>query len=66
MIPNFITDDKKLGVDMLQLCWTLVTIAVELYNSYCHNIAAMASRLSPLSFYNQENVTGSGLSIVDT
>ena len=66
MILNFIIDDKKLDVDMLRLCWILLTIAVELYNSYCHCVAVMASRLNLLSSYNQENITGSGLPIVDT
>ena len=66
MIPNFIIDDKRLDVDMLRLCWTLVTIAAELYSSYCHSVAVMASRLNIPSSYNQENVTWSGLFVVDT
>ena len=66
MIPNFIIDDKKLDVDMLRLCWTLVTTAVELYSSYCHSVAVMTSRLNPLFSYNKKNVTWSGLPIVDT
>ena len=66
MIPNFIIDDKKLDVDMLRLYWTLVTIVVELYSSYCHSIAVMASRLNPPSSCNKKNVTWSGLLIFDT
>ena len=66
MIPNFIIDDKKLDVDMLRLYWTLVTIVVELYSSYYHSVAVMASRLNPPSSYNKENKTWSGLPIVDT
>ena len=66
MIPNFIIDDKKLDVDMLRLCWTLVTIAAELYSSYCHSVAVMTSRLNPPSSYNKENVKWSGFPIADT
>jgi len=66
VIPNFIIDDKKLNVEMLRLCWTLITIAVELYTSYCHSVAVMTSRLNSLSSYNQKNVTWSRLSIVNT
>ena len=66
MISNFIIDDKKLDVNMLRFCRTLIIIAIELYISYCHNIVVMASRLNPSSSYNQENVTWSGLLIVDT
>ena len=66
MILNFILDNKKLNVDLFRLCWTLVTIAVELYRSYCHSIAVIASRLNPPSFCNQENVTRNGLPVVDT
>ena len=54
VIPNFIIDDKKLDVDMLRLYWTLVTIVVELYNSYYHSVVVMASRLNPPSSYNKE------------
>ena len=66
MIPNFIIDDKKLDVDMLRLFWTLVTIAIELYNSYCHSVVVMASWLNQSSSCNQENIIWSGLPIIDT
>jgi len=66
VIPNFILDDKKLDVDMFRLCWTLITIAVELYSSYCHSVAVMASQLKPPSSFKQKNIAWSGLSIVDT
>ena len=66
VIPNFILDNKKFDVDMLRLCWTLVAIAVEVYSSYCHSVAIMTSRLSPSYPCNQENISWSGLLIVDT
>jgi len=66
VILNFIFDDKKLDVDILQFCWTLVTIAVELYSSYCYSVAKMASRLNPPFSCNQKNITWSGLPIIDT
>ena len=59
---NFILDEKKLVVDMFRL----VTIAVEIYSSYCHSIAVMASRLNLSSYCNQENIIWSGLPIIDT
>ena len=57
MTLNFIIDDKTLDVDMLRLFLTRVTIVVEIYSSYCHYVAVMASRLNPPSSYNQENIT---------
>ena len=39
---------------MFWLCWTLVTVAVELYSSYCHSVVVMVSRLSSPSSCNQK------------
>ena len=55
--------------NLMSICFDfaeLVIIAVEFYTSYCRSVAVMASWLNLPSSYNQENITWSGLLIVDT